>query len=399
MQEKLIIFISASHPNHPSWVILDVENKIQQTIQNGNSDELVSTALNKEIIVIIPAEDVLLTTITLPKMNRARLAQALPYALEEKLIGDVEALHLVSSDYQADGSLAVAVVAKQKMQEWMTLLQSWNLHADAIIPMTMTLNVQEKTWQILIDQIALIRINQYQGFACDINNLGELVEIAWASCDVHPQEIHIRNYTSQSITSSLNAIVPIQEDFLEAKQLQTDLAANVIKFPYLNLLQGSFKAKKSKYSTTKKVWNMIFVFATIWLCLLVLYPSVSYFILKHRANEIDQRIAEIYKRHFPESSSIVAPKLRMEEKLHTFSSGENQILLLMGYLGKARIKVPGVNFNRLDYQNNQITLELNAASSDDFSKFTEFLTQQGLSVKQQSANVVGERINATIVVR
>ena len=43
-------------------------------------------------------------------------------------------------------------------------------------------------------------------------------------------------------------------------------------------------------------------------------------------------------------------------------------------------------------------MELSAASPDDVNAFTEFLTQHGLTARQQNANLTGGRINATVVV-
>jgi hypothetical protein len=45
-----------------------------------------------------------------------------------------------------------------------------------------------------------------------------------------------------------------------------------------------------------------------------------------------------------------------------------------------------------------MTLELTAQSSEDFSAFTDFLSQNSLSVKQQNANLAGTRVNASVVV-
>jgi len=398
MQEKIIIFLSAIEAEQPSWVIVDAEsNGVQQA--QGSGDELALAALDKEIIVMVPAEDVVLTTLTLPKMNRTRLMQALPFALEEQLIGDLDALHFTPSDYQADGSVSVAIVAKEKMQTWLSQLQSWNIQADAILPLIFAQPVEENTWHVMLDQTAVVRTNTYQGFACDINNLSDLLGIALASSQSPPQLIHIHNYTAHAMTPALTAPVPIKEDFHDAKQLPINLAVNIVKFPYINLLQGGFKTKKTKYPKMQNVWKALFGLAAAFLCLLFLYPTMSYFILKQRANDIDQRIAEIYKHNFPQSTAIVAPKLRMEEKLRTVTSqfGDNRVLGLMGMLGAAMKAVPGIHLNHVDYQNNQITLELNAASSDDLTKFTEFLTQQGLRVNQQNATLEGERMNATIV--
>ena len=111
-------------------------------------------------------------------------------------------------------------------------------------------------------------------------------------------------------------------------------------------------------------------------------------------------INHIYRTQFPQATSIVAPKLRMQEKLQKLdvSVGENRVLLLLGYVGKGMKIANGIKLKRADFQNSQLTLELTATSSESFSAFTDYLTQQGLHVKQQNATLAGEHINATVQV-
>ena len=62
----------------------------------GDAAALAEAALDRINIVIVPSEDVLVTTVTLPKMNRSRLLQAIPYALEEQVIEDVDTMHFAA---------------------------------------------------------------------------------------------------------------------------------------------------------------------------------------------------------------------------------------------------------------------------------------------------------------
>src|SRR3990167_3804199 len=136
----------------------------------------------------------------------------------------------------------------------------------------------------------------------------------------------------------------------------------------------------------------------IWLVLMFLYPVVSFAILDQRTRDVKTQITAIYKRQFPNSSSVVAPKERMQQKLNKLNSdlGDNHLLLMMANVGKGLSQSSGVTLKRMDFQNNVMTLEISAASSDIFSSFTDALAQQGLHVKQQNATLNGTRVNATL---
>src|SRR5689334_16197691 len=130
MQEKLIIYLNPTDLNLPSWAVVAADGVVRQSAHRDHATGLAHIAEGKEIIAIVPAEDVLLTKIQLPKMNRARLMQAVPFALEDELIADVDTLHFAVGEYEADKELTVAVVAQEKMQQWLGMLSSWQLKAD-----------------------------------------------------------------------------------------------------------------------------------------------------------------------------------------------------------------------------------------------------------------------------
>lgn len=404
MQEKLIIFLPSDVAALPSWAVVNAENKVSDHTSQGAPQHLAQLARDKTVIVIVSAEDVLLTQVTLPKMSRSRLLQAIPFALEEQLIGDVDTLHIAAGGANANGSLPVAVVAKEKMTAWLAQLKDWQITPHSLVPVSMALPVEENTWHAAIYPAAsaAVRMRLYQGTGCDPQNLATL--LAWhihAQKEEMPTHVCIRDYTQQ-MTEAAFANFPVHIILEEApsEQFISDLAASVTRFPVLNLLQGTYASKQSRFPQKQKIWRSMMYLAIAWLALMFLYPTLSYFILRGRVNSINTEIEQIYKRNFPQSTSMVAPKLRMEGKLQKLSTdvGENRILLLLGYVGEALTVAPNIKLKRFDFQNNQLTLGLTAASSDDVSAFSDALTKQALSVKQENVNVTDAHISATLLI-
>lgn len=400
MQEKLVIYLHADDYAHPSWAVVDADGMVRESAYRDGALGLAEIAADKDIIVLVPAEDVLLISTTLPKMSRARLAAALPYALEEQLIADVDTLHFASGASQPNGNLPVAVVTHEKMQQWLSQLQAWNIVPDTLLPVSLALPFEENSWHIFINEMAIFRSGFFQGFACDINNFRESISLVLTSAAPLPMQIYLNNYTQQALASTLDVPITVNEEMLKPERMLADFAPHAVKKPAINLLQSQYAKQKSKFPQLKKMLQITIYLAVAWVCLLFFYPLVSYFIFKQRVSHIDDQIAVIYKNNFPQASSVIAPKLRMEEKLQKLNAqiGENRLLLLVGYVGKGMLETSSIKLKRFEFQNNQLTLELTAGSSEDFTAFTDFLTQQGLSVKQQNANLSGERISATLVI-
>ena len=400
MQEKLVIYIHAHAPANPDWVLINAEGVCSEPVIRGEPLLLAGLASERDVIVIVPADSILLTTVTLPKMNRARLLKALPFALEEQLVDEVESLHFASGVTQENGELPVAIVAHEKMQFWMAFIHEWQLKPDALIPLTLAVPLEAMAVHIIIDHMANVRTGNYLGFACDQHNLMPFLTIAFTDLDLHPSVIHIHNVTSHASANELTVTSKIDETLITPAQLLVLLAGTVTQSPYINLLQGTYTVKKARLPATDKMIKAMTWLVASWVALLFLYPAVSYFILGSKLSQINSQISQIYKRHFPAASSMVAPKLRMDDKLKKLeaSAGENRLLLLMGYVGKGLTASQNVKLKRLDFQGGQLTMELTAASSDDFSGFADFLSNEGLTVKQQNATLSGTRVNATLQV-
>jgi general secretion pathway protein L len=397
MQQKLVIYHSAIQTE---WIVLNELNEIIQHVQQGHPDELANLAEGKEVIVFIPAHEIFLTTAQLPKMTRSRLLEALPYALEDQVIADVDTLHFVPGESDANGLLPVAIIAKQKMQATLDTLKSWKIQPDKLIPDIFAVPLEHATWTILLHDSVLLRMDAMNGFACEINNLNEMLMLALQSAKQKPLRIHIYNFTQTEMGKTLNVDVQIQEQIYPEKKWLELLAKNVLHIPYINLLQGQYKSRKARFPEMQKLLKTAGLLTAAWVGLLLLYPLFSYWILHHRVSQLDNEIAQIYHRHFPESVNVVAPKIRMQEKLQrtTTDISANKWLLILAYLGKDITQSHDVQIKRMDYQRNRMTIDLSAVSSEAFSTFTDYLTNQGLSVKQESANVTGERVTAMITV-
>lgn len=392
MQQKLIIYLQ----NDSVQSVLLSESCTQQI----NTEDLSQYSENSEVIVLLPSEQVSLTSIKLPKMNRSRLHEAIPYALEEQIIADVETMHFVPDKNPADDTYSVAIIPKEKIATIINQLKSWNVQPDIVMSSLFALPVEENTWTIFLNDMAEVRTNAFYGFTCDILNLNEMLDIALSSSIALPENIHIHNYTQKPYAPLLNVNATVKEEFHDAKQFISDLGNHTLNFPYINLLHGVYKARKTKFPEMKKLWKVAGGLGVAWIALLLVYPFISMMILNHRMNGINTNIEQIYKRYFPNATSVVAPRVRMQEKLQTYNSyaSEGKWLMLIGYLGKGMGESHGINLIRLDLQNNKLMLELTAASPEEFSTLTEYLNQQGLKVKQESANLSGSRVNATITV-
>lgn len=394
MQEKLIVFVNTSDMTQPGWAVVAGDAVVKSNYR-GFARQLVDEAKNRKVIVIVPGEDVTLTTVTLPKMSHSRLQQAIPYALEEQVIDDVEQMHFAAGEYIPDGKTPVAVIAKNKMREWTDWFKTINLEPDVVLPQMLALPTATGVWHVQVGDTAVVRTGSVSGFVCDRYNLKDMLQLALQS--EQPNEIQLELCGDEKMI--LDLPVKIQQTHIEPEAMLDQLARYAGKEQPLNLLQGVYRNRKSSHlpKMTSVLRISSYVLAA-WFLMLISYPVVSYVLLSQRMQHFRGEIAAIYKREFPHASSVVAPRQRMQQKLHklTSSANDNPFLLLLANIGKGLNVASGVQLKRMDYQGGSMTIEISAASSSAFATFNDALSQQGLRVQQQNADLNGSRVNATL---
>lgn len=391
MREKLVILLN---DGQLSWATLSSAGGVLQSVTAGNPDDLKAIAHDKFIIVVVPAVDVLLTAVMMPRLSPHKLREALPYALEEQVISDIEKLHFALAPQKEDGNVPVAVVDKVKMQAWIKTLADLAIHPDIMMPITYVL---KNKGHGLIADVAVIRLDEYRGITLDLPNLPSVLSFVNAA-DI-PNELHIDNFTHEAVKAQLEPLLPVTETLHEQKELIRFIAKHADQAP-INLLQNQFAVKKSKLPKMNRLWQFAAGLTAACLLLWLIYPAVSYVMLHHRLSQLDEGIASIYRKHFPQSSSIVAPKTRLQDKLQSLASGSggNHLFLQLAELGNALKKSNGIKLIRIDYQGNQLSAQLTAPSSDELTALTNTLTNRGLTVNGQNAVFSGNRINATLVI-
>ncbi len=395
--KRILIYLHAEQAN---WLIADETGQTIQSVLNGNLGDLTASTQGCQIDVIVPGQSILLTKAQLPQLSGERLKQALPFALEEQLIEDVTELHFAIGSYQPDHHyFPVAVVAKEKMDHWISELKKINIVPNAFISATTALPfAPENVYACIDDEIAIVRTGEYTGFTCDKANLSTFLQFQLASMEQKITDIHLYNFSDSSAALTLDNII-INEVMLSRNQFLEHLLKWTSTYPFINLLQGTYRASK-KTTTTKKIWMAAAGLAVVWIVFVFFSNIVSFFLLHQATTLSEQQIEKIYKRNFPEAVSVIAPRQRMEDKLKklSISSTKNNFLAILAIVGDSLSKSKGIELLNLDYRNNQLSLNITAASFLNLDVFTQTLIHQNLNVKQQSASVAGTAVKANLLI-
>lgn len=350
-----------------------------------------AAAAGGRVVALTPGADVVLTTASLPTRNRKRMLAAVPFALEEQLISDIEALHFALGPVAALGPVPVAVVERGHMQQWLDDLQQVELRPDALIPEQLALPWQSGTWTLLYEahQI-LVRTAPQQGFATEPALLGTLLRSALQDAgDARPERLQV--HLCVPAGDELMALVTefnLTLDLVSCDDPLALFAAYYAPEQSINLLQGSF-SRNEQYGRLWRPWRATAALLAAWIVLGMGTRIIEYQRLAHEKVALQNKIERIYHQAFPGDKNLVNPRVQMERHLAELSGGGGNgagFLDLLAQTGAAFKATPGLTIKSLRSQNGELELELNIKDLQELDQLKQRLTSAGpLSVEIVSA--------------
>ncbi|MCH7536674.1 MAG: hypothetical protein IID57_02355 [Proteobacteria bacterium] len=150
MTEFVVIRFNATD-SAVQWILVDDNGTRQSRVATGSLDQAAGEVGDRAVIVLVPATDVLTTSVHIPVRGAAKLRAALPFALEEDLADDIESLHFAAGKPYASGRLPVAIVAREKMDDWLSRLSAAGITAAKIVSEIYGLASIPGTMSLLVD--------------------------------------------------------------------------------------------------------------------------------------------------------------------------------------------------------------------------------------------------------
>ncbi len=116
----LLISVIAPH----SWVQVARSGKVRRRGRADSLAELSRAARSDSVYAVIPGEHLVTHRVTVPARSRARLDQALPFALEERLTEDIDRFHFVVLGWKPVGETLAGVVSRDLVDGWLGMFDA-----------------------------------------------------------------------------------------------------------------------------------------------------------------------------------------------------------------------------------------------------------------------------------
>lgn len=403
MDEKLIIRLDADPTAKVEWMTLDNRGQLTHGPERSSLADLSQFSQTHTIVVLIPALDVLLTEVTMPKMSTLRMRKAVPFVLEEELIEDVAELHFALGKPNPAQMVTVAVIKRNKLQNWLSLLQAANVPPAVLLPETLAIPYQADSWSVFLENdVALVRSGLTQGFATDAGNLVKALQLSTAGMAKSP---------TLQIASSTNLAAELLVELKNQTGLGIITNATPTNFlsgstnvaiAELNLLQGDFQPKQV-LTESKQKWRKVGYLAAIALALWLVNPLLQYSVVKLQQWFVNHKIMRIYQQLFPNADvsgiDIHQRIIREMQRLQDQQTG-GAFLDLLARVGAIVKKFPNAEIKSLIYDKGRaLTITVQAQGFDNLAAMQKAWRSSDLNVQQLNANSQGQVVQGEFLIK
>ena len=350
------------------------------------------------------AEDTLLTTTALPTKSRAKIAKALPFALEDRLLSDPSDLFF-TTDSDKNGQQNVSVTSKAKIASWISSFDSPDLQLRSITPETLAIPLLANTWALYcIGEDCWLRTGERSGFKCrmESNTPPHLILAALRQARERPDTLVLHNPPEELDHRAWQDQLGLE--ILTEENAFWDIADKGDNA--LNLLRDEF-TPQSKSLTAQNVYRYrpaIYMMG-IWLIGLLSITTLEWWQLNKEHRHLSTEMAAIFKASFPqEASVIVNPYQQMQANLarsNTVGNGKNDagFLKSIGNIAPIVTRFSNAAITDIEYRNSTLQIGMKLPDYQTLENIKSTLSNKQVLFEVTRTRQKGSEVSVRLIIR
>ena len=405
MADWLLIRLARVPGGNASWLIADARGTQIGAPQEGPLSLAAPRAAGRRVCLLVPGADVLLTEPEVPLKTGTRLAQLVPYALEEHLADDIEELHFAIGKRAGDSARApVAVVAKALLQEWLATLRAAGIEPNAIYADSDLLPENPGQAVALLEEDAVVvRPPGGTPVTLPAAALGEALEIALTGADGGGRGLIL--YTGAAEWQQHSAQVEAARPKFDGIKVQLLTGGPLALFAQqlssinpINLLQGSYEPTSS-HAAGLRTWRVAAMLLAALVGLHVVGKLWQLHVLHDREHQVDASIRDTFHIAMPGVQSTSDARHRMEQRLLSARGAGQGLLAAMQALAQARDSAPGTSVQALIFRDGTLDLKLSVRDAASLDHISQALHNNGWQASLTGGSSTGSAYEGRIQVR
>lgn len=360
----------------------------------GSVAEAGAALAGQRVTLLLPGPDVLLTRVKVPARGRAKAAAAIPWALEERLVHEVEALHFALGTADAEGNWPVAVIARDRLDGYLAAVHSAGLEPHSIVAEPLALpQPADGCWTVLEEAGRVtVRTGAHDGFGAE----AELLEPLAATL-APPESIERLRAPDAPAVDWPHRLRTALDAAGAPRVLDDALAAFDPAQAGIELRQGPY-SRSERIGRVLRQWRAPAALAVTLVVLSAASTAIEYTQLGAREQALRARMEQLFRDTFPEVQRVVNPRSQMKTRLESLREGGDgaDFVDLLSRAGEPVANAEGITLAGLEWRNERLQLELQATDLQVLDRLRERLSDNGLAAELERAERQGEQVAGAI---
>jgi len=404
MAETLVIRLRAAPEAPASWLIVDANGARSGPQRSGAVAEALPFVDGRRVLLLVPGSEVTLAEPELPLRGGARVTQAVPFALEEHLASDVDALHFAIGN-RTDSAIGtpVAAVARGLMDRWNETCLSAGVAPQAAYADSAVVPVVPHGCTLLLDESALyVRRADAMPFVLDAEPLVTALDVALGPPvdEASPRE-HVTFFVSpveyeanRELIEGLRPRTASLQVKLMTEGALPVLAAQAVGTNAVNLLQGTYAPSRS-INVGLQRWRLPAALAAACFLAFVAVQAVSLWKLSRAEKRLDAQITEVFQQALP-GQPVVDPRAQMQGVLGGGGSGRGALLPALSALAQAMAGAPAGKLEAINLRGDALDLRLVAPTVEALDGIKQAMARSGIDAELTSATPRGDVVEGRL---
>jgi general secretion pathway protein L len=392
MSETLVIRLGSVDDTPASWLIIDGTGARSGPVHSGPLADALALSQGRRTVLVLPASEVTLAEPDLPPVRGAsRVAQAVPFALEEHLASDVDNLHFaIGTRNPAVSATPVAIVARPVLERWREGWEAAGIRVDAAYAESSLVPAAPNATVLVLDGSSLhVKRPSGVAFALDAEPLPAALELALGPTGDSGE--HVTFYAPPADYEPHKDVIEglrPRTETLHVKLLPDGvlplLASQIPVAKPINVLQGPY-APPSSLGTRFRQWRLPAILAAATLFVFIVSHVLQLWKLHSAEKQLDAQIAQAFQQILP-GQPIVDVRAQIQGVIARAGGGQGALLPAVSMVAQAVAQSPSTHVEGLSYRAGTLELHVVAPNVEALDGLQQAMKRNGAKVDLLSAN-------------
>ena len=380
------------------WVVLGQDG---QRLEEGLSgadlfNSRFSGTYDGFIVFVVSGEKVLMTNASVPSKQKRKIAQAVPFVVEEQLAAEIDDSVFAIGERNKKGEVHVSVIDEEVLEGVLVLLQELDLRPNKMISETSLVKSKDSAVAVIEDDRAHFMRPDGCGITLQKDNVAAAISVFEPS-------------NGLELIGSASSLESLAIPIAEARANEVNVSEREVEFmgfsqlcsyfdgSETNMLQGKYKVEEPIPEIGRE-WRQVLIVLAVGAFLHLALVFVQGWHLAKKADENRHLAKALYDEIFPGEKNVRDIRRRWNSKLGRRGADPgNDFLGLFARaavgIGPAELILQNINYNE---SRGDLVFQVFASSSESLVQYSEKLKAEGLSAEIGAISQEGDLVRGSI---